>query len=893
MSLEPGQRLAHYRIERKIGEGGMGVVYLAEDTRLGRKVAIKVLPAELSSDASRRARFEREARAVAALNHPNIVTIHSVEEHEGVCFLTMELVDGQPLSHLLAAGGLPLAKILNVSLGIAEALVAAHRQGVVHRDLKPDNVMVTSDGRVKVLDFGLAKLREAAGASADTVMPTQSITAEGRIVGTVAYMSPEQAEGKPLDHRSDIFSFGVLLYEMATGRRPFRGDTAISTISSILKDTPPPPQQINTAIPAELGRIVRRCLAKEPERRQQSTEDLRNELRELKEDSDSGELTATRSASGEVAAAATMPSGDAARAAGRPGRGMMLAAGAVVVVLAAGAGWFLTRGTPAPTPEASAPAFQMRRATTDGAVEEAAISPDGRYLAYIRKEKDNASLRLRQVLTGAEVEVVPASTKLLAAPSFTADGNFLDYVTAEAGETSGAAMRVSVLGGSPRRIADRVLSVRASPDGRRLAIHGGTVEERTLSMAGPDGEDPRVVATRRDRDHFDSAPAWSSDGKTVAIVSHRFGEAQQIVLIDPDTGKERILPLTTLRSFSDLSWIPGRDALLVAGSETPANQFAAFQIWEVSLAGEARAVTHDLNDYTGISVTADGATVAAVQRERRNGIRIAPVHAGAVGAFADLLPISAAIPGAGGVAWLDRDRLVHGMLQGETLQLFVTDVASKTSRALTSGASHRAPLVSRDGRVLVASKDEGTHINVWRIDPESGREQRLTSGDLDWGDVLTHDGAWIVYRTSGEHVGLSKVPAAGGAPVEIVRRRLFCTDTTPDDRDLLCLGFDAAERPVALLQPLAGGEARPIEGIPTNARMVRFSPDGRSYLWLVNREGSGEIWTQPIAGAKAKLLARTEGKEADDFQFSPDGSQLAVVLDERSGDVVLLGRPHP
>ncbi|HUD70488.1 MAG TPA: LpqB family beta-propeller domain-containing protein, partial [Dongiaceae bacterium] len=794
MSLEPGQRLAHYRIERKIGEGGMGVVYLAEDTRLGRKVAIKVLPAELSSDAGRRARFEREARAVAALNHPNIVTIHSVEEHEGVCFLTMEMVDGQPLSHLIAAGGLALGKILDLSLGIAEALVAAHRQGVVHRDLKPDNVMVTTDGRVKVLDFGLAKLRDAADPSPDTVMPTRSVTAEGRIVGTVAYMSPEQAEGKPLDHRSDIFSFGVVLYEMATGRRPFRGDTAISTISAILKDTPPPPQQINAAIPAELGRIVRRCLAKEPERRQQSTEDLRNEIRELKEDRDSGELAVARPASGEMARAGATMSGDLARPAGRPGRRALVAGAALVVALAAGAGWFLTRGKNVPpSPPTSEAAFQLRRATTDGAVQEAAVSPDGRYLAYIRRIKDDFSLRLRQVVTGTEVEVVAASTNELAAPSFTADGNFLDYVTSPPGELTGSAMRVSVLGGTARRIADGVVAVRSSPDGRRLAIHGGTIGERTLSIAGADGEEPHVVASRKDRDHFDSPPAWSSDGKTVAIVSHRFGEAQQIVLIDPDTGKERILPVTTLRSFEDLTFVPGREALYVTGSETPANQFATSQLWEVSLAGEARALTHDLNDYAGVSVTSDGATVAAVQRELRTGIALAPVRAGAAGAFVDLLPISAAIPGASGLAWLDAGRLVHGMIQGDTIQLFVTDIASKASHALTSGASHRSPLVSRDGRVLVASKDEGTHINLWRVDPESGREQRLTSGELDWSDVVTHDGAWAVFRTSGEHVAVSKVATAGGEPITIAQRRMFCTDITPDDRDLLCLGFDTGQ----------------------------------------------------------------------------------------------------
>src|SRR5262245_37394665 len=347
MLLEPGQKVSHYRIDRKIGEGGMGVVFLAEDTKLGRRVALKVLHAEVSSDPARRARFEREARAIAALNHPNIVTIHSVEEADGLCFLTMELVVGQSLTHLMTRDGLALGRMLDLSLGIADALVAAHRQGIVHRDLKPDNIMVTGEGRIKVLDFGLARLRESALEGTSTAFPTSSITEEGKIVGTVSYMSPEQAEGKPLDHRSDIFSFGIVLYEMATGRKPFQGDTAISTISSILKDTPPPPQQVNQLLPVELGRIIKRCLSKELDRRYQSTDDLRNELRELKEESDSGELSLERAAVSPSTLAASSPSVSAVATAPAPAArrtGLNLAAigvvGLLVVTLAVGGGWF-------------------------------------------------------------------------------------------------------------------------------------------------------------------------------------------------------------------------------------------------------------------------------------------------------------------------------------------------------------------------------------------------------------------------------------------------------------------------------------------------------------------------------------------------------------------------
>ncbi|HET6372287.1 MAG TPA: protein kinase, partial [Candidatus Polarisedimenticolia bacterium] len=700
MPLEPGQTIAHYRIERKIGEGGMGIVYLAEDTRLGRRVALKVLPPELSGDSERRARFEREARAIAALNHPNIVTIHSVEDADGISLLTMELVDGQRLTQLLSRDGMELGKLLEWSLGIADALVAAHRQGVVHRDLKPDNIMVTGDGRIKVLDFGLAKLRESVQEGYGTTLPTASITQEGRILGTVSYMSPEQAEGKPLDHRSDIFTFGVVLYEMATGRRPFRGDTPISTISSILKDTPPPPHQINTSLPAQLGRIVRRCLAKEPERRYQSTDDLRNELRELKEESESGGLTL------ELAPGA-------APSAGRSGgsaflkRPAVMGLAALLVALAGFAGWMWRRGAAMDAP-ALAPQgpIQMSRATTDGKVQEAAISPDGRYVAYVRRDGGVFSLRLRQLVTGDEVQVVAPSEAALTSPSFSADGDFLHYVSIDPGKPTGWVYRVSVLGGTPRRLVDGVSGVTASRDGSRLALTGGTVDQSYVRIVGPDGDNPRDLAIRKGRDHFDSNAAWSSDGSSLAIVSHRFGEPQQIVLIDPATGVEQPLPLPSLRSFSDLSWVPGKRALIVAGSERPANQGASSQIWEISTTGEKRPLTHDLNSYAQLTMTSDGSTVAAVQEERRFGIEVARVRDGAPEAFTEVFPISASRAGSGGIAWLDGNRLAHGMMQADAQQIFVTDVTTKSSRALTTGPSHRTPAVSRNGRAMVVARDD-------------------------------------------------------------------------------------------------------------------------------------------------------------------------------------------
>jgi len=288
MALSAGTRLGAYEIVALLGAGGMGEVYRAHDPRLDRDVAIKVLPAAFGADPERLRRFEQEARAVAALSHANIVTIHSVEEADGIRFITMELVEGQPLSNLIQPDGLPPNRLVALAIPLADALAAAHAKGITHRDLKPANIMVGPDCRVTVLDFGLAKLQVSApSAGAATAMPTADMTREGRIVGTVAYMSPEQAEGKPIDHRSDLFSLGVILYEMATGRRPFTGETNLSIMSSILKDTPPSITDLKGTLPRELGRIIRRALTKDAERRYQTAKDLRNELEDLKREIES------------------------------------------------------------------------------------------------------------------------------------------------------------------------------------------------------------------------------------------------------------------------------------------------------------------------------------------------------------------------------------------------------------------------------------------------------------------------------------------------------------------------------------------------------------------------------------------------------------------------------
>jgi Tol biopolymer transport system component/tRNA A-37 threonylcarbamoyl transferase component Bud32 len=491
VSLIPGTHLGPYEILAPLGSGGMGEVYRARDPKLNRSIAIKILPQTTAGDTERRVRFEREAQSVAAFNHPNIVTIHSVEEADGVLFLTMELVEGKPLSELIVKGGLPLARILPLAIPLADAVSAAHQKGITHRDLKPANVMITPDGRVKVLDFGLAKLVEPSPLATDvTALPTGVVTGEGRIVGTVAYMSPEQAEGKPVDHRSDIFSLGVMLYEMATGERPFKGETPASTISSVLRDTPRSITELNQALPRDLALIVRRCLAKNPEQRTQSAKDVRNQLEDLQHAVDSGELIAPA------------PTVVVAR-----GRSFWRVAAAFVAVALLGAvgTWMLTRSRVQETPVVT----DVARLTHDAGLSEwPTWSPDDSLLAFASNRNGNFDIYVRRLEGGQEVDVTNNASENFQ-PAFSPDGNSIAFVSTRASRTrmvkiggretqqsrtyGGDVWVVPTLGGQARRLAPDGNFPVWHPAAQKVAYVSGPEAHRSILEVPSAGGMPHTV----------------------------------------------------------------------------------------------------------------------------------------------------------------------------------------------------------------------------------------------------------------------------------------------------------------------------------------------------------------------------------------------------------------
>ena len=896
--------LLHYRILKPLGSGGMGDVYLAEDTKLNRRVALKVLPRGPVEDVERRQRFEREARAVAALNHPNIVTIHSVEQADGVVFLTMELVEGQTLSQVIPKGGLSVSRLLKLAIPLTEAVAAAHERGITHRDLKPANVMVTADGRLKVLVFGLAKLAEATDRvdASMTALQPEPLTGEGRIVGTVSYMSPEQAEGKPIDHRSDLFSLGVLLYEMATGERPFTGDTNVSVLSSILKDAPRSITEINQSLPRDLARIVKRALVKDPDHRYQTAKDLRNDLETLKEELESG--TADVSA---VAAAQSRPP------AGRSRTGLLAAAG-IAAIAVVGILWFTLwrdRSTTAPPGTATAAArpfesMKLSRLTSSGQVSTAAISGDGRYVVHVVSQDGKQSLWLRQVATASNVRIVEPAPVRFDGVSFSRDGNYVYYVVYPPSVNFSVVYQIPVLGGTPRKIIEDVDTPLAfSPDGKQFAFVRGSsrLGANTLLVASIDGSGERAVAVRKNPLSYPlSNVAWSPDGSTLALPSRVDAQGRmQIFAVNVTTGVETPIGDRVWNYVDYVTWMPnGRGLVAAADDGTPG---ASTQIWHIEYpSGAARRVTNDLNGYGQVDVSADGATIMAVQGEGHSHLWVAPFAN--PGSAKQITTGTGRVDGAAGIAWTVDHRILYTSNTADNTDIWISDASGANQRQLTvDSASDTNPSVTPDGRSILFSSTRAGG-SIWQMDLDGGNQRPLLpEAGLAW-PIVSSDSKWLYYTSfAGPHRQVWRRPLAGGPPERLSARwealgladdgvfyhpTLALVSLSPDDK--LAIGYyaDPERRGWRTgVFPIAGGTPIRFEILIPN---VAWTPDGRNLIYMDASAGLANLFSQPLSGGAPRPITTftTDGLFGFGFALSRDGKQLALARGNGTSDVVLI-----
>jgi Tol biopolymer transport system component/predicted Ser/Thr protein kinase len=880
--VHAGDTLGHYRIIHTLGKGGMGEVYAADDTKLHRTVALKILPAVFATDESFRARFEREAQAVAALNHPNIVTIYSVEEDAGRPFIAMEYVEGRPLSENITRGGLSLDRILRIGIEVADAMAAAQQRGITHRDLKPANIMIAADGRAKILDFGLAKVRDAelAQAGEQVTQMSRDLTGEGRILGTVAYMSPEQAEGKPVDPRSDIFSFGVVLHEMATGERPFKGDSNVSILSSIIKDTPKPITESNPALPADLARIVRRCLAKDPSRRYQTAADLRNELEELKQDSGSSVAIAVPRSPGVTRSRLAWM--------GVPLAGLAVAVAALFLVNREG------RGLAPPAPGFTTDRIQ--RLTTTGTAYIAAISADGRYVVHAKVENSGTSLWTRQTATTSDVRIVPPAAGNYKGINLSADGNYVYYSQYTFGSGVASLYRVPVLGGAPTKILDDIDSpIAFSPDQKRFAFTRGVMSRGAtdLVVADANGASVNVLATSTAPVQFQlEGPAWSPDGHTFLVVatSSHPGAPALVEAVDAQRGTTQVIgaPWAILRA---VAWLPDGKSFLVTGLDLGGS---STQIWRVSYpSGERSRVTNDLNEYTGVSVSSDGRSIATVQTETQAGIYVAN------GPDKEPRRITGAAgraEGTAGLAWMPDGRIVYTSTASGLPQIWIVDSDGANARQVTSQKTLAAdPQVSPDGAWIYFASYESDSWAIFRIAPDGTGVQRAAAMPDEPGDgqllPLSPDGKAIYFVSTKTGTPLlMRISTSGGVAEQVSKTFFHATDVSPDGTHACGWTWDAVRRrSVFTVLDLATGALEvqpPLNGRPAGARFA-FYVSGGELATLAQIAGKWMVRVSPAAGGALTPVTPPSDDQLFAGAASRDG-RIAFSRGQRISDVVLI-----
>jgi len=728
-----GSTLGHYEVVGTLGRGGMGEVYLARDTTLGRQVALKILLADVADDPERGARFDKEARAVAALNHPNIVTVHSIERAGDVRFITMEYVSGKTLSTVIPPTGLPLTTFFEYALPLVDAVGAAHQQGVAHRDLKPDNVMVGADGRVKVLDFGLAKLvpGPTEGLTTTTVAPSQGRTAEGQVFGTVAYMSPEQAQGQSVDHRSDVFSLGIMLHEMVTGRRPFGGGNSASIVAAILRDPAPRITESNPSHPAGLERIIKRCLAKNPSHRYQRGSDLWYELSELKEE--------LQTASGTRVVAPVA----------RRSRVRTTALGAVVVGALVGGVYWLWPGSDGGGP-GSIGDVTFSQLTHDAGQELfPSLSPDGRTIAYASASAGNLDVYVLRVGGENPVNLTRDSPADESQPAFSPDGEFIAFRSERDG---GGILVMGATGESVRRVANFGYHPAWSPDGRQLLFVTQSVSDPAQRFTTSQLWALTVeTGERRLLSDGDAVqPSWSPNGHRIAYWGTT-GAGPGTVWTIPAGGGDPVAATTDESINWNPAWAPDGRHLYFSS-----NRGGSMNVWRVPIdersgrpTGPAEAVTSGAGASSQhVTLSRDGQRIAYVSRvETMNLQKIGfDVSTGTVQGTAESITRGSRAVAQPSVSGDGRHLAFNS--SGAQEDVFVIRADGGGLQQLTDDAARdRAARWSPDGQRIAFYSDRTGKLELWAINRDGGGLRQLTQSPGAHYPVWSPDGRRMAFST--------------------------------------------------------------------------------------------------------------------------------------------------
>lgn len=917
MPFDIGTHIGRYKILSLIGVGGMGEVYLAEDDELKRKVAVKRLKTAHNGDTF--ARFRREAQTASALNHPNIITIFEFGEHEGVHYIVTEFLNGETLRKRILDHQVDLDDAIDIGVQIGNALSVAHREHIVHRDIKPENIMISSDGYVKVLDFGLAKLTQADGTGpVGQDVPTVSLlnTQEGLIVGTIPYMAPEQLRGQAVDERVDIWSLGIILFEMITGRRPFEGESTSDVIAAILERPVPAFDDIGLEISPQVESIICKALSKDKEKRYQSVSEFicalietrsngaSRSVRSIKQISSYPEnhLVSKRSPVSEEGAPLLLSLKTSAsylrRKLGWPAF-LMLS----VAILGLGS-WLLSTSFGEELRSEKQPTSQQL--SFKGNIASAVISPDGRFIAYTQTLDGKRSLWLRlldeRAGDGTKLDQLDAGQ--YGGLSFTPDSQWLCFTTFNE-HAVGILNKIPITGGAPQRLIDNVdSSISFSRDGRKFAFLRRATEKgiEQVITSNADGSDPKTVSEKSLPNYFsaknrESGVAWAADDKSLITAVHDANwtaEQMGLIEINPESGTETKL--------ASLKW-PQIGKVVAANRQgeiyvTADSGKGSFQVFGVNVHNSViRKIGDDLSDYKNISAAADGTRLVAVRSDKVANFFTASSD------FKSIEQIGRSDTSSNaGPLFLADGSLIYVSVEKGNRDIWVMDSNGNSPRPLTfEKESDDSPAVDENGRyiVYVSNKDGVPHI--WRMNMDGTEKKQLTNQDGETYPQISSRINSVIYSSNFEdHFALWKVPIEGGQPVVLTQMESHWASISPDGAYVACIArmkndTVGSDNPVVKLVVLSTSngqivrsfDASKIEMSPEFPPVIRWKPDGRSLTYLSVSNGVSNIWSQQLSGGVPQKLTDFSADRIFSFDWSRDGKRIIYSRGSIRNDIVL------